>query len=105
MSGATELLEHMEHAAHSGGGGHGHGGGDHGGKPGPGKQIGVTMAILGVMLALCAAMVGSQRTELIRAMVEQSERFGLYQAESMKFRVVEADIEMLKAISPKPEEV
>jgi hypothetical protein len=104
MSEATDLLEHMEHAAH--GGGHGdHGGGDHGGKPGPGKQIGVTMAILGVMLALCAAMVGSQRTELVRSMVEQSTKFGLYQAEAMKFRVVEADVELLKAISPKKDEV
>src|SRR5215813_7018975 len=83
MSEATELLEKMEEAA-----GHGHGG--HGG---PGKMIGITMAILGVMLAFCAAMVGSQRTELIKTMVEQSSKWGLYQSESMKFRVMEADDE------------
>jgi hypothetical protein len=98
MSEATELLEHMEHAGH--GGGHG----DHN-KPGPGKQIGVTMAILGVMLALCAALVGSHRTDLIRSMVEQSTKFGLYQAETMKYRVVEANLELLKSISPKKDEV
>jgi hypothetical protein len=38
-------------------------------------------------------------------MVEQSSRFGLYQAETMKFRVVEADLEVLKSISPKRDEV
>ena len=64
MSEATELLERMEHAGHGGG---------HGGAPGgPGKMIGITMAALGVMLAFCAAMVGSERTDLIRATIDQS---------------------------------
>jgi hypothetical protein len=63
------------------------------------------MAILGVMLAFCAAMVGSARTELIATMVEQSNRFSLYQAESMKFRVMQADVEMLHAITPTKAEV
>jgi hypothetical protein len=100
VSEATELLEHMEHAGH--GGGHGHG--DHG-KAGPGKAIGITMAILGVMLALCAAMVGSQRTDLIKTMVEQSNKWGIYQSESMKFRVMEADYEILHALTPSKAEV
>jgi len=95
VSEATELLEHMEHAGHGG----------HGDHKGPGKGIGITMAILGVMLALCAAMVGSQRTELIKTMVEQSNRFGLYQSESMKFRVMEADFEILHALTPSKAEV
>jgi hypothetical protein len=95
-----DFLEHMEHAGHAG---HGdHGGGEH---KGPSKQIGVTMAVLGVLLALCAAMVGQQRTELIKTMVEQSTKWGLYQAETMKFRVAEADHEMLKSLSPKPDEI
>jgi len=63
------------------------------------------MALLGVMLAFCAAMVGSARTELIATMVEKSSRFSLYQTESMKFRVIEADIEMLHAITPSKPEV
>jgi hypothetical protein len=101
MSGLHELVEHMEHAKTGHSGGHRHGHGAHG----DGRAIGITMAILGVMLAFCAAMVGSARTELIATMVEQSNRFSLYQAESMKFRVIEADLEMLHAITPSKSEV
>jgi hypothetical protein len=97
VSEATEMLEHMEHAGH--GGGHGHGGG------GPGRIIGITMAVLGVMLALCAAMVGAQRTELIKTMVEQTNKWGIYQSESTKFRVMEADYEILHALTPSRAEV
>jgi hypothetical protein len=63
------------------------------------------MALLGVMLAFCAAMVGSARTELIATMVEQSNKFSNYQSESMKFRVMQADVEMLHAITPTKAEV
>jgi len=101
MSEAKDFLEHMEHAGHSGGHGDGHG---HGDKKGPGKSIGITMAMLGVMLALCAAMVGSHRTELIKTTVEQANCWGLYQAEAMKFRVMEANLELLKALTPNMEE-
>ena len=94
-----ELAEHIEHAK----GGHGEHGGGHGG--GPGKAIGITMALLGVMLAFCAAMVGAARTELIATMVEQSNKLSVYQAESMKARVMEADLEMLHAITPTKAEV
>jgi hypothetical protein len=93
-----ELVEHIEHAK----GGHDAHGGGH---AGPGKAIGITMAMLGVMLAFCAAMVGAARTELISTMVEQSNRFSFYQAETMKFRVMEADVEMLHAITPTKAEV
>ena len=99
MSEAKDFLEHMEHAGHSG---HGDGHGD--GHKGPGKSIGITMAVLGVMLALCAAMVGSHRTELIKTTVEQANSWGLYQAEAMKFRVMEANLELLKALTPNMEE-
>jgi hypothetical protein len=102
VSEATELLERMEQAAHGGhGDGHGHG---HV-KGGPGKAIGITMAVLGVMLAFCAALVGSQRTELIETMVQQATKWGVYQAESTKFRVIEADAEILHAITPSKAEV
>jgi hypothetical protein len=97
-----ELTEHIEHAK----GDHSHG---HANEQGyghqTGKAIGITMAILGVMLAFCAAMVGSARTELIATMVEQSSRFSLYQTESMKLRVMQADLEMLHAITPSKAEV
>ena len=100
MSEATELLEHMEHAAHGG-----HEGGGHGGHGGPGKGIGITMAILGVMLAFCAAMVGSARTDLIKATVEQSNKWSIYQGESTKFRIMESDVEMLRALTPSKAEL
>ena len=91
MSGATELLEQMEHAGHAGGhGDHGHGGGDQN----SGRAIGITMALLGVMLAFCAAMVGSERTELISTMVEQANKWGIYQSETTKFRVITGDLEI-----------
>jgi hypothetical protein len=99
-----ELVEHIEHAGHShappGTKPDGHAGGG-----ASGKAIGISMAILGVMLAFCAAMVGAARTELVATMVEQSNRFSLYQAESMKFRVMEADVEMLHALTPTAAEV
>jgi hypothetical protein len=97
MSGA-EFKEHMEHAAHAGHEGHD----EH---KGPSKQIGVTMAVLGVLLALCAAMVGQQRTELMKTMVEQSTKWGLYQAETTKYRMSKSDYEMLVASSPKVAEI
>lgn len=99
MSAIEEIKEHIEHAAHAGHGGHD----PH--KSGVGKPIGVTMALLGVMLAVCAALLGSERTELIRTTVEQSNKFGVYQAETMKYRVMEADHELLRAMSPKPAEI
>ncbi|HEX2735468.1 MAG TPA: DUF4337 family protein [Polyangiaceae bacterium] len=89
-----ELAEKIEHVHH-----------EHGHKPGPGKGIGITMALLGVLLALSAAMVGAQRTELIKAMVQQSNKWGLYQAETMKFRVMEGDLELLKSLTPKASEI
>src|SRR5579864_3052874 len=95
MAGAHELAEHIEHAAAGHGGGH----------SGSGKLIGITMAILGVMLAFCAATVGATRTELIATMVEQSNRYNLYQAETTKLRVIEADVEMLHAITPSQPEL
>jgi hypothetical protein len=96
MGAIEEIKEHIEHASHE----------HHDpAKKAVGKPIGVTMAILGVMLAVCAAFLGAERTELIRAMVEQSNKFGVYQAETTKFRVIQADYELLKALSPKPEEI
>ncbi len=92
---AHEMLEKMEEAGHAGSGGHGHGA-----SGGPGRMIGITMAILGVMLAFCAAMVGSARTELIKTTIEQSNLWSIYQSESTKYRVMEADYEMLHALTP-----
>lgn len=91
-----EVSEKIEEVAHQG---HGHS------HKASGKLIGITMAILGVMLAFCAAMVGAQRTELVKTMVLQASKWGLYQSETTKFRVIEADLEMLKSLTPTKEEV
>jgi hypothetical protein len=91
----SELAEHMEHAAHEA---HGHGGGDK--KPSIGKYIGMTMAVLGVLLALCSAMVGGSRTELIATMVEQTGTSNQYQAVSMKYRTLMAQLQQLHALLP-----
>ena len=89
---AHEIAEHIEHAAHSG-------------NPKTSKFIGITMALLGVMVALCSALVGAERTELIKALVEQSTRMGTYQTETMKFRAMRANEELLKALSPAQDEI
>ena len=91
---AHEIAEKIEHLAHE----------EHGGGHGPGRGIGITLALLGVMLALCAALVGAHRTDLIKTTVEQSNKWGLYQAEAMKLRIIEGDVEMLHALSPNVEE-
>ena len=100
MSGVHELAEKIEHMSHGHGG---HGGAEQG--KASGTHIGITMAVLGVMLALCSALVGAQRTLLIESMVLQSTKWGVAQVESTKFRVIEADLELLKSISPKKEEI
>ena len=92
MNHSHEVAEKIEHAAHA----HGHG---------VGRMAGITMAILGVMLALCAAMVGGARTELIATMVEQSNTFQKYQAQRMKHRIMITQLATLHALSPSHREL
>ena len=94
MGEATEMLEHMEHASHAG-----HEAGHGGGKP-IGKFIGLTMAVLGVMLALCSAMVGASRTELIATMVMQTNVSLDYQSVSTKHRMLNSQLQQLHALMP-----
>ena len=86
MSMAHETLERAEHAAHEG---H-HGGGNS-------KVFGVTMALIGVLIALCSAMVGSERSELTRAMIEQTQAHSDYTSASTKFRLVMIELEKQRA--------
>jgi hypothetical protein len=95
MSEAHEDLERAEHAAH--GGGHGHSGN---------KLIGLTMALIGVLIAFCAAMVGSERNELTRTMIEQTQAHSDYTGASTKFRLVMMELEkerLSPALSAGPE--
>jgi hypothetical protein len=84
MAGAHQTLEHAEHAAHSD---HGH---DHGARN---KHIGVTMACIGALIAFCAAMVGSERNELTRTMMEQTQAHSDYAGASVKFRAIMIELE------------
>ena len=77
--GAHEALEHAEHA------GHAHGS----------KQMGVTMAVLGVLIALSAAMVGSQRQELMTALLDQSWAHSSWVAASVESSMVASDLQKL----------
>jgi len=93
MAGAHEIAEKIEEAAHEKGGGHaGHGG--------IGKFIGLTMAVIGVLLAVCSAYVGSERTEFVRTMVEQSNAYTEFQASSTKYRAMMAQAQQTYAVTP-----
>jgi len=85
---AHAALEHSEHVAHAG----------HGGDR-LGTYIGVTMAILGVLLAFSSAMVGSQRTELLQSLVEQQNAHAKYQAQNVKHRAAFLTLSQLHAMA------
>ena len=95
--GAHEALEHAEHAAHAGGG---HG--DGGGKKTSGKLLGITMALIAVLIAYCAAMVGSERNELTKSMILQTQANSNYTSASTKFRLVMLDMEKLRGSASAP---
>jgi hypothetical protein len=82
MPGAHEKLEHAEHAAHSAG--------HHSGNN---KLFGVTMALIGVLIAFCAAMVGSERNELTKTMIKQTQAHSDFTAASTKYRLVLIELE------------
>ena len=77
MPGAHEKLERAEYAAHEGN--------HHGGHN---KLFGVTMALIGVLIALSGAMVGSERNELTRTMIEQTQAHATFTSASTKFRLI-----------------
>jgi hypothetical protein len=78
--GVHEDLEHAEHASHS-----------HGA-----KHMGLTMAILGVLIAFCAAMVGSQRQELMTTLLDQSWAHSSWVAAAIKSEMVATDLQKLR---------
>jgi hypothetical protein len=86
-----EVTEHIEHAAHE----PGHGSG----LP---RYIGLTIAVIGVLMALCAAQVGEARTDQIATMVESSKALQEHQATSMKYLTLQAHLQSLHALMPDP---
>src|SRR6266566_9763074 len=86
---AHQNMEHAEHAAHSSDHGESHGGHN--------KLFGVTMALTGVLIAFCSAMVGSERNELTRAMIEQTQAHADFTSASTKFRLIMLELEKQRA--------
>jgi hypothetical protein len=64
------------------------------------KRVGITMAVLGVLLAVCAALVGTERTDVVRTLVLQSNAWDEYQSESAKHRLMTSELVMLDALTP-----
>lgn len=91
MPGAHQKLEHAEHAAHAG-----HKGGRNA------KLFGVTMALMGVLIAVSGALVGSERNELTRELIEQTQAHGNWTSASTKFRFIMVELER-QAAQPAPE--
>jgi len=82
MSGAHENLERAEHASHAGG--------HHGSNN---KLFGLTMALIGVLIAFCAALVGSERNELTKTMIKQTQAHSDFTAASTKYRLIMIELE------------
>jgi len=59
--------------------------------------VGITMAMLGVLLAFSAAKVGGERTELVQALVDQQHAHALHQAQDVKHRVAVLALQNLHA--------
>jgi len=93
---AHATLEHAEHAAHSAHGSeHSH---EHSSGVGASNKLfGVTMALIGVLIAFCSAMVGSERNELTRAMIEQTQAHADFTAASTKYRLIMIELEKQRA--------
>ena len=87
--GAHEELEHAEHTAHSGGG--------H-----TSKHLGITMALLAVLIAFCAAMVGSQRQELMTELLDQSWAHASFTAASIKYRMAMSELDKMHGAAATP---
>ena len=89
----SDFAEQMEQAAHSG---HDH----HESSNTLRMRVGITIALLGVLLAISSALVGGQRTELIATMVEQTNTSMKYQTLSTKYRVLLAQLRQLHSLTP-----
>ena len=87
MAHAVETLEHAKHIAHAGDGTHNS----------LSMCVGITMATLGVLLAAAAAKVGGERTELVKALVEQQHAHSKYQAQDIKHRVAVLSLQQTHA--------
>lgn len=98
MAKAKHTLEHMGHAAHAGS----HGDEHHHVQESQqfSTYVGVTMAVLGVVLAFASAKVGGERTLLVKALVEQQNAHAKYQAQDIKHRQAVLSLRQTHAAVP-----
>jgi hypothetical protein len=61
------------------------------------KLFGVTVALIGVLIAFCSAMVGSERKEFMRAMIQQTQSHDDFTAASTKMRLTFIELEKQRA--------
>jgi hypothetical protein len=89
MDKATDSLEHMNHAAHAG---------EHGQEQHSriSTYIGISMAVLGVILAFASAKVSGERTELVKSMVEQQDAHMRYVTQDIKHRIAVISLYQLR---------
>lgn len=69
-----------------------------------GRNIGMTMAVLGVLLAFSSASVGGERTEFVGTMIQQTAATGQLQSVATKHRVLQAQLQQLHASMPRQPE-
>ena len=86
---SNNALEHAESIGHAGG----HS--SHGPSSNA-RKFGVTMALIAVLVAFCAAMVGGERNDMMRSMIQQAQAQSLYSGASTKYRIVMTNIEQLR---------
>ncbi len=91
-------LEHMEHAAHAG---HDDHGGGHA-ADNFNTRVGITMACLGVVLALLGAQLSAARNELVTAVTNQNITLTEFQGNAARARLLFASISELLAKTPDP---
>lgn len=67
------------------------------------KRFGITLALIAILVALCAAMVGSERNQFTRAMLEQTQAHDAFTSASTSTRIASFDLEHQRVgDEPKP---
>ena len=92
MTERMEVAEKIEHAKHF------HDDGHH--QLPLNKWIGLTMGLVAVLVAICAASVGSERNEMTRALIEQTQVDNTMASAATRFRSTMNEVESLRRENP-----
>lgn len=90
-----ESMDHSEHIHHEG-----HDSGSHQFS----KFMGVTIAIIGVLIALCGDLESVQKDDFIRTMIDQSRVHSNYAGYSVKYRMIMMEMEKARVVVSTPSE-